>query len=196
MNNKKNITKVGILGVVLLGTTQCYIAATPAIAEFVQPKTQTIVVKQPMNVMDMAIEDAKFARLNVEVVEVAPWLKSENKKLRLSDSELIKILRNAGFKGDGLRMAWAITQKESGARPYAHNDNPKTGDNSYGLFQINMYRGLEEARQKAYKLESNEDLFDPSTNAKIAFKISRGGKSWGAWTTKDSASKLANNFPG
>jgi soluble lytic murein transglycosylase-like protein len=92
-------------------------------------------------------------------------------------------------------MAWAVVQKESTSRPYAHNDNPVTGDNSYGLFQINMFRGLEASRLEKYNLDKNEDLFDPYTNAKIAFKISDGGRNWGAWTTYTKAKSILSQFP-
>lgn len=197
MKNKKNIAKVGIVAAMLLGITECSMIVAPAaIAEFTKPQTQTLNLSKPMNIIDVAQQDAKFKRLDVEVIEVAPWLKAENQGIMLSDSELISILKSVGFEGNGLKMAWAIVQKESTSRPYAHNDNPNTGDNSYGLFQINMYRSLEAARQKAYGLESNEELFDPYTNAAIAFKISRGGTSWGAWTTHEKAKAIVGQFPG
>ena len=111
----------------------------------------------------------------------------------MSKPEIIEVLEDAGFSGYGLKMAQVIVQLESTNRQYAHNDNPTTGDNSYGLFQINMYRGLEESRQKAYGLDSNEELFDPLTNAKIAYKISKGGTSWSAWTTYPKAKKILSN---
>lgn len=197
MNNKKNIAKVGLIGAMLLGITECSMIVAPAaIAEFTKPQTQTLSVHKHFDIIDVVEQDVRFKRLDVEIVEVAPWLKPESQGIILSDAELISILKSVGFTGNGLKMAWAIVQKESTARPYAHNDNPNTGDNSYGLFQINMYRGLEASRQKAYGLESNEELFDPYTNASIAFKISKGGTSWGAWTTKKSAANIISNYPG
>jgi len=105
----------------------------------------------------------------------------------LSDEELISILESVGFSGSGLRMAWAIVQKESTARPHAHNDNPRTGDDSYGLFQINMRGSMGPDRRERYGLSSNEDLFNPVINSQVAFKMSNGGKIWGAWTTYQSA---------
>jgi hypothetical protein len=38
-------------------------------------------------------------------------------------------------------------------------------------------------RRRQYGLSSNDDLFDPLTNAKIAFKMSHGGTNWGPWST-------------
>jgi hypothetical protein len=86
-----------------------------------------------------------------------------------------------GFRGKDLVEAWGTAMKESTGRPFAHNRNSNTGDNSYGLFQINMIGSLGPARLKQFDLESNKDLFDPYTNAKIAFEMSNGGKDWSAW---------------
>jgi hypothetical protein len=71
--------------------------------------------------------------------------------------------------------------KESTGRPYAHNQNSNTGDNSYGLFQINMIGSLGPARREQFGLVTNEDLFNPLTNAAIAYRISEGGTNWGPW---------------
>jgi hypothetical protein len=71
--------------------------------------------------------------------------------------------------------------KESTGRPYAHNENSNTGDNSYGLFQINMIGSLGPARREQFGLASNENLFNPLTNAAIAYIISDGGNDWGPW---------------
>lgn len=95
----------------------------------------------------------------------------------------MSILKQAGFKGDGLKMAYAIAMAESGGNASAHNGNASTGDNSYGLFQINMLGSMGPARRKQYGLSSNESLFDALTNAKVAYKMSGGGKHWGPWST-------------
>ena len=97
--------------------------------------------------------------------------------------DLMSILRKAGFRGEGLKMAYAIAMAESSGNARAHNPNAGTGDNSYGLFQINMLGAMGPERRKQYGLGSNEDLFDPLTNAKVAFKMSGGGKNWGPWST-------------
>lgn len=190
----KTIAKVGILGLVIFGLTECHrIESSSAFY-----KSESAVQKLELNNIDFIdniIAEQRFARGSYKIVTTMPWLKPENQSLQLSDEELISILKSVGFGGNGLRMAWAIVQKESNARPYAHNDNPNTGDNSYGLFQINMFRGLEESRQKTYNLSSNEDLFDAKTNAEIAYKISKGGTSWGAWTTYENAKDMLNKFP-
>lgn len=108
-------------------------------------------------------------------------IKKIDRKTPLSKKELINILESVGFSGENLVVAWAIVMKESTGRPYAHNQNRKTGDNSYGLFQINMIDSLGPARRKQFGLSSNEELFDPYKNAKIAYKMSNGGENWSAW---------------
>jgi len=97
--------------------------------------------------------------------------------------DLMSILKQAGFKGDGLKMAYAIAMAESGGNARAHNGNAGTGDNSYGLFQINMLGGMGPERRRQYGLSSNDALFDPLTNARVAYKMSNGGKNWGPWST-------------
>lgn len=98
-------------------------------------------------------------------------------------ASLMDILKQAGFKGEALKMAYAIAMAESSGNAKAHNGNAGTGDNSYGLFQINMLGDMGPARRKKYGLSSNDDLFDPLTNAKIAYQMSDGGKNWSAWST-------------
>lgn len=95
----------------------------------------------------------------------------------------MSILQQAGFKGEGLKMAYAIAMAESGGNAHAHNGNAGTGDNSYGLFQINMLGGMGPERRAQYGLSSNDALYDALTNAKVAYKMSNGGKNWGPWST-------------
>jgi hypothetical protein len=98
-------------------------------------------------------------------------------------ADLMSILRQAGFTGNGLKMAYAIAMAESGGSARAHNPDVRTGDNSYGLFQINMLGAMGPERRRQYGLSSNEDLYDPLVNAKVAYKMSKGGTSWGPWST-------------
>jgi len=113
-------------------------------------------------------------------------------------NSLVQTLQQAGFSGDALRTAWAVAMAESGGRATAHNPNAQTGDNSYGLFQINMLGNLGPARLRQYGLSRNEDLFDPTTNARVAFRMSGGGRDWSPWSAfKNGAYKrYLNQFPG
>jgi hypothetical protein len=99
----------------------------------------------------------------------------------LSDSDLVDLLRAVGFEGKALKVAYAVAKKESNGRPLAHNGNVNTGDNSYGIFQINMLGSLGEDRREKFQLKTNKDLLEPVTNAKIAYHMSNGGEDWSAW---------------
>jgi hypothetical protein len=118
-------------------------------------------------------------------IESSPEFIAKNKKYKkneqLTGEELRDILYSVGFRGERLKQAWAIVMKESTGKPRAHNDNPATGDNSYGLFQINMIGSLGPSRRDKFSLDSNKDLFNPVRNAEIAFFMSDGGKNWSAW---------------
>ena len=115
-----------------------------------------------------------------EVVVVDPLEKFKGAKT-LSEAELKELLKAVGFEGKALRTAWAVAMKESNGRPRAHNGDLSTGDNSYGIFQINMLGGLGEDRRDKFDLETNRELFDPVTNAQIAYHMTRGGEDWSSW---------------
>jgi len=100
---------------------------------------------------------------------------------KLTDEQLIELLSAVGFKGQDLKEAWAVAKKESRGNPLSHNGNHKTGDNSYGLFQVNMLGSLGADRRDKFNLVSNAELFNPVVNAQIAYKMSGGGKDWSAW---------------
>jgi hypothetical protein len=101
--------------------------------------------------------------------------------VKLSDSELVELLSAVGFEGKALKVAYAVAKKESNGRPLAHNGDTSTGDNSYGVFQINMLGSLGEDRREKFELKANKDLFDPVTNAQIAYHMSNGGEDWSSW---------------
>jgi hypothetical protein len=107
--------------------------------------------------------------------------KYETHREQLKPRQLKELLSLVGFEGTALKQAWAIAMKESTGRPTSHNGNANTGDNSYGLFQINMIGGLGEDRRNKFDLEQNSDLWNPVRNAEIAYHMSNGGKDFGAW---------------
>jgi hypothetical protein len=120
------------------------------------------------------------------VVEVEPVKKTKplsyfENKTSLTDIELVWLLEAVGFEGQDLKEAWAISKKESNGRPLAFNGNTLTGDNSYGIFQINMINSLGEDRRTKFDLEHNADLFNPVKNAQIAMHMSNGGSDWTSW---------------
>lgn len=99
----------------------------------------------------------------------------------LTDRELKQLLRAVGFKGDGLKKAWAIAKKESNGRPLAFNGNSKTGDSSFGIFQINMIGMLGPDRREKYGINFSSELLNPVVNAQVAYHMSNGGKNWSSW---------------
>ena len=100
---------------------------------------------------------------------------------RLTKTQLVDLLHAIGFKGQALRYAWAIAMKESRGNPLSHNGNRETGDNSFGLFQINMVDSLGQDRRDKFSLEYNAQLLNPVVNAQIAYYMSDEGKNWKSW---------------
>ena len=118
------------------------------------------------------------------------FLVSKEKKLEkyenahnLTDEQLVDMLKTVGFKGRSLRSACAIAKAESNGRPLAFNGNVKTGDSSYGVFQINMLGGLGSDRREKFELDSNAELLNPVVNAQIALHMTKGGADWSSWST-------------
>jgi hypothetical protein len=129
-----------------------------------------------------------FSPTKAEALEAQVEQESSDKLLakfenshKLSDLELVALLKAVGFEGQDLREAWAVAKKESSGRPLAHNGNASTGDNSYGLFQINMLGELGVDRRAKFGLDSNAELLNPVVNAQIAYHMSNGGEDWSAW---------------
>ena len=86
----------------------------------------------------------------------------------MDGSEVAALLRDAGWTGDDLLTMLAIAHRESRWNPQAHNPDTSTGDNSYGLFQINMLGSLGPSRRRAFGITSNDELFDPAVNVRAA----------------------------
>ena len=192
--NKKTIAKVGVIGLVVLGISECHMITAPtAIAEEVD--IQTLSVEPHFGFIAQMMDHIDFERSKPIIVEdMYPWLDPDNASKQIEVDKLKRILRGAGFEGYSLRMAQAIIFLESNRRIYAHNPNANTGDNSYGLFQINMFRGLEAQRLEQYGLPNNEALFNPLVNARVAWNISEGGTNWSAWTTYPKAKTIVGNY--
>lgn len=153
LNIRENVAKMVVISVygLVLGTLPHALAADVAPVE-----TQTV------------------------VTVVDPLDEFRNAK-SLTEVELKKLLSAVGFEGTALRVAWTVAMKESNGRPVAYNGNTRTGDSSYGIFQINMLGELGPDRREKFDLKSNKDLFDPVTNAEIAYYMTGGGQDWSSW---------------
>jgi len=134
--------------------------------------------------------------IDFSVVEEHPIEQYRNRTEPLTSEELRYLLEMVGFEGEALQSAWAVVMSESTGNPLSHNTNARTRDNSYGLFQINMYGTLEAYRRSQFDLPSNEALFDPVLNAEIAFIISKGGTDFGDWRVGPNAYRGGGSPPG
>jgi len=133
---------------------------------------------------NLSIEQAQTLETTskeVFLVSKAKKLESFENKVHLTDLELKELLSLVGFKGKDLVVAWAVAKKESNGRPLAFNGDHKTGDSSYGMFQINMIDNLGPDRRTKFDLESNAELFNPVKNAEIAYYMTSGGDDWSSW---------------
>ena len=94
-------------------------------------------------------------------------------------------LQNGLSKEEAIEMA-AVGMAESTGNSGVRNSNPDTGDDSYGLWQINMIGNLGPDRLRRYGLRSAEDLKDPETNARVMAAMLRtdGKTAWGAYKDK------------
>ena len=103
---------------------------------------------------------------------------------RYTQAELAQLARGAGFPEADIDKIVAIAMGESSGNPRAHNPDSSTGDNSYGLMQINMLGQMGADRRAQFGLGSNEELFDPVKNFAAAKTIydTQGLGAWGAYT--------------
>lgn len=103
----------------------------------------------------------------------------------LSYDELVNLAQSVGFNETESKIMAAIAMAESSGNANALNDNPNTGDLSYGLWQINMIGKIGPERRKKYGLQSNEELFNPIINAKAArgVYLSQSYNAWSVYTS-------------
>ncbi len=99
----------------------------------------------------------------------------------ITGEDLKELLSLVGFKGKSLKIAWSVVMRESRGHPMSHNTNAHSGDNSYGLFQINMLGSLGETRRDKFGITSNSELLDPVVNAKAAYYMTNQGIDWASW---------------
>lgn len=86
---------------------------------------------------------------------------------------IVKLIGDAGFANespDVYATAVAIALRESNLNPGAFNGNKATGDESYGLFQINLLGSLR-SRLQSFGLSQPSDLLDPANNARAAYQM-------------------------
>jgi hypothetical protein len=173
------------ISVLLISAFSTYVQGSSANQTSTVEKSQT--KQEIQNAIDKEIEAHK-----VKIRELRLKQFSEQ-KTPFTDEELAQLLSAIGFEGKALKVAWAVVKKESSGRPLAFNGNTRTGDSSYGIFQINMIGGLGVDRRAKYDLNTNTDLFDPVVNAEIAFLMSNKGENWSSWHVGNSQYNKDNN---
>ena len=149
-----------------------------AFSTYIQVSSAQQTIKSKDELKTQIDEEIEAHKVKIRNLELKKFSEQEGS---FSDKELVKMLSAVGFEGKALKVAWAVVKKESNGRPLAFNGNVKTGDNSYGIFQINMIGGLGVARRDKFDLNSNKDLFDPVVNAQIAYYMSNEGSDWSSW---------------
>jgi len=92
----------------------------------------------------------------------------------LSREQVAQIGYQVGWRGRDLIWLVAIVGRESGYRSNAFNGNSGTGDQSYGLMQINMIGSMGPSRRAAFGISSNEELYDPLINLRAAYMMYQG----------------------
>lgn len=101
----------------------------------------------------------------------------------LSVGAIKGLARAAGFNDRDASIMAAIAMAESGGRSSALNNNPGTGDLSFGLWQVNMIGRMGPERRRQFGISSNEALFNPEVNAAAArqVKASQGFAAWSVY---------------
>lgn len=100
---------------------------------------------------------------------------------RLGGVSLLSAIKQAGFRGDNLRLARAVAMASSGGNSKKHER--KAGHDRYGLFQIDFQSSDGNQLRKAYMLKNVTDAYSPVLNAKMAYDLSKHGTEW-SWNPK------------
>lgn len=109
---------------------------------------------------------------------------------------IVKLIGDAGFANespDVFATAVAIALRESNLNPGAFNGNKATGDESYGLFQINLLGSLR-SRLQSFGLTDPQQLLDPAANARAAYQMYKQS-GFHAWLGYRPGLTVANQLP-
>lgn len=101
---------------------------------------------------------------------------------KASPEQIARIAKTAGIPEKHIPSMVAIALAESGGNISArYNPEGNTGEDSYGLWQINMDPRYADERLKLFGIDNKKKLFDPVTNAKAAYEIFKQ-QGFNAWT--------------
>ena len=169
-------------------TSVAYAVTLAAVAAFASSQFETTPSAQAVTATKEEVKEdtTKYAHIapvmkSRERTQAEVFASYRNAKQALTPAQLSELLYAVGFRGQAHKTAFGIAMRESNARPLALNKSHRTGDSSYGIFQINMYGDLGPSRREKFGLTDNKQLFDPVLNLQLAFLMSGGGKDFGAW---------------
>lgn len=145
----------GILAMMMLFSAIPFASSSAATTEQVYAKSNAPIATE--------------AFMNKPVVRMMA-IQKPKKAQNLCKNWLAKSLKQAGFKGNGLQIAWAIAMRESGGRADAISS---TGD--YGVFQFNRAAWGKQPWWDTAK------MLDRDYNIMIAYNISQKGKTFYPW---------------
>ena len=101
---------------------------------------------------------------------------------KASPEQIARIAKTAGIPEKHIPTMVSIALAESGGDIGArYNPEGNTGEDSYGLWQINMDPRYADERLKLFGIDNKKELFDPVTNAKAAYEIFKQ-QGFNAWT--------------
>lgn len=124
---------------------------------------------------------------------VSPDYNKVRKNKKLTKRQLKKLAHKAGFRGEGRKIAVAVSQAESRGRigevlcntknPYNPRHKFERGVKACSGDNASADRGLWQINNRWHKNVSNKCAFNSKCNAKKAYKISNGGRDWTPWST-------------
>ena len=102
----------------------------------------------------------------------------------LTPPKVASFARGAGWTGNDLVTAVAISFAEDISHDTLAQYKPGTGEDSRGLWQINIGGGLWAQRRVQYHLGTPDDLYIPYTSARVAHAIYiDAGRTFRDWST-------------
>lgn len=115
---------------------------------------------------------------------VSPAVISKKKKSKCKNV-LAQRLHRAGFRGNNLREAWAIAMRESGGNPKSISST-----RDFGVFQFN------EGAWHRVEWWNPKKLLTAEYNIGVAYRMSKGGKTWYPWDIGGKGQHLARYTSG
>lgn len=132
------------------------------------------------------IAEAQQRRARIEAGKTSGPAVDLKPGARVGVRELLQLGIQNGLNPEQAILMAAVGMAESSGDSGNRNNNPATGDDSYGLWQINMIGNLGPDRLRRYGLRSAEDLKDPEVNARVMASMLKtdGINAWGAYKDK------------